>query len=105
MYKDITMTGEITLRGKVLPVGGVKEKLLAAYRAGLFEILLPRDNAKDLEDVPAEVRSELKIHLVEQMHEVLELALEPPSTELDDAPAAGVKLGDDEGVGSNIETH
>ena len=73
--RDIAMTGEITLRGKVLPVGGIKDKTLAAFRAGITEIILPKENEKDLEDIPAEVRDLLQIHLVESMDEVLRWAL------------------------------
>lgn len=74
--KDVAMTGEITLRGKVLPIGGVKEKLLAAHRAGITHIIMPRDNEKDLRDLPPGVLEQLEIHLVETMDEVLDLALE-----------------------------
>lgn len=70
------LTGEITLRGKVLPVGGIKEKILAAKRAGIKEIILCNENAKDVEEVPAEFIKGLKFHYVEEMDEVLELALE-----------------------------
>jgi len=73
--KDIAMTGEITLRGKVLQVGGIKEKVLAAHRSGLQAIILPRDNERDLEEIPEKVRSELAFHFVEHMDEVLGLAL------------------------------
>jgi len=73
---DVTMTGEITLRGKVLPVGGIKEKLLAAHRFGITNVLIPKDNEKDLQDVPEEVRSELRVQLVETIDEVIALALE-----------------------------
>ncbi len=73
---DVAMTGEITLRGKVLPVGGIKDKVLAAYRAGIHEVLLPRENDKDLEDVPAEVREKMKFHLVDSMDDVLEIAFD-----------------------------
>ncbi|MBZ0114561.1 MAG: endopeptidase La [Thermoanaerobaculia bacterium] len=73
--KDVAMTGEITLRGKVLPVGGIKDKLLAAYRADITEIILPLENEKDLEEIPEEVREKLEIHLVSTMDEVLSLAL------------------------------
>jgi ATP-dependent Lon protease len=75
---DVAMTGEITLRGKVLPIGGVKEKLLAAHRVGIRIVLLPKDNEKDLADIPPEIRSDLVIHFVETMDAVLGLALERP---------------------------
>jgi ATP-dependent Lon protease len=74
--KDVAMTGEITLRGKVLPVGGIKDKILAAYRGGITEVILPRENEKDLEEIPAEVREAMEAHLVESMDEVLRLALQ-----------------------------
>jgi ATP-dependent Lon protease len=75
---DMAMTGEVTLRGKVLPIGGVKEKVLAAHRVGIRTIVLPRDNEKDLADIPPEVQTELEFKLVETMDEVLRLALERP---------------------------
>jgi ATP-dependent Lon protease len=81
--RDIAMTGEITLRGKVLPIGGLKEKLLAAHRAGLFEVILPKDNEKDLAEVPENLRSAMKLHFVETMDQVLTLALEHPLPETD----------------------
>jgi ATP-dependent Lon protease len=74
--RDVAMTGEITLRGRVLPVGGVKEKLLAAHRVGVTLVLIPKDNEKDLEDVPDEVRADMTIQFVETIDEVLSLALE-----------------------------
>lgn len=73
---DVAMTGEITLRGRVLPIGGVKEKLLAAHRCGVRTILLPKDNEKDFCEVPEEVRKDLTVHFVETIDEVLILALE-----------------------------
>jgi ATP-dependent Lon protease len=76
--KDVAMTGEITLRGNVLPVGGIKEKLLAAHRAGIREVLLPARNEADLEEVPKDVRGDLKVHLIKRMDQVLPLVLEPP---------------------------
>lgn len=74
--KDLAMTGEITLRGQVLPVGGVKEKVLAAHRAGIKTIILPAWNKKDLEDIPKKVQKEIKFHFAEKMMDVLKLALE-----------------------------
>ena len=71
------MTGEITLRGRVLPVGGVREKVLAAHRAGLETVVIPKQNLKDLVDVPKRARSDLKILPVEHIDEVLEMALAP----------------------------
>jgi len=74
---DIAMTGEITLRGLVLPVGGIKEKTLAAHRSGLKTVILPRRNEADLEDLPEEVRKDLKFIFVDSIDEVLRSALEP----------------------------
>jgi len=76
VHRDIAMTGEITLRGKVLPVGGVKDKILAATRAGITRIILPAENERDLEDIPADVREKMEFHLVESMDEVVTLALD-----------------------------
>jgi len=73
---DVAMTGEITLRGKVLPIGGLKEKLMAAHRHGIFEAIMPADNQKDLPDIPENIRSVMKLHFVENMDEVLRIALE-----------------------------
>ena len=89
--QDVAMTGEITLRGKVLPIGGVKEKVLAAYRYGARTIVLPKENEKDLDEVPEDVRGQLEIRLVETMDEVLEVALagELPAIELADADEGG----------------
>jgi len=76
--RDVAMTGEITLRGKVLPIGGVKEKVLAAHRAGVTNIVLPRDNEKDLADIPKNVLDSLNVYMVESMDEVLKIALAEP---------------------------
>jgi ATP-dependent Lon protease len=78
--KNLAMTGEITLRGTVLPVGGIKEKILAAHRAGVKTIIMPKWNKKDLEDISARVRRDISFHYVEDMMEVLRLALEKRMT-------------------------
>jgi ATP-dependent Lon protease len=75
---DVAMTGEITLRGEVLPIGGLKEKLLAAHRGGIKTVIIPKDNARDLEDIPENVKADLDIHPVQWIDEVLELALKNP---------------------------
>ena len=77
---DVAMTGEVSLTGRVLPIGGVKQKLLAAHRAGITTVLLPRRNEPDLDDVPESVRNELTVHLVGNVREVIDLALEPATT-------------------------
>jgi len=98
-HHDVAMTGEITLRGKVLPIGGVKEKLLAAHRFGLKTLIMSKENEKDLADVPEEVREELTIHVVDTIDEVLRFAIEadklvePIETQLlwkPEAPAAEI---------------
>src|SRR5207237_4338531 len=76
VLKDVAMTGEITLRGKVLPVGGIKDKVLAAFRAGIQTIVLPAENEKDLEEIPKEVREAIEVHLVENMDEVIKVTLD-----------------------------
>jgi ATP-dependent Lon protease len=76
--RDIAMTGEITLRGKVLAIGGLKEKLLAALRAGIFEVIMPRANEKDIAELPDNIKNSMKLHFVDQMDEVLKLALVSP---------------------------
>jgi ATP-dependent Lon protease len=89
------MTGEITLRGKVLPVGGIKEKVLAAKRAGIRTVILPRLNEKDLEDIPEAARQEMQFEFVDTIAEALERALEPasdPSVATDGMPARAANL-------------
>jgi ATP-dependent Lon protease len=84
---DVAMTGEITVRGRVLPIGGLKEKLLAAHRQGIREAILPADNEKDLPDIPENIRNEMKLHFVTSMDQVLKLALE---RELEMAPISAM---------------
>jgi ATP-dependent Lon protease len=92
--RDVAMTGEITLRGKVLPIGGVKEKLLAAHRIGVRTIILPRENEKDLADVPKNVLDAVNVELVEHIDEVLKIALvTPPVPQQQDVAAPPAALG------------
>jgi ATP-dependent Lon protease len=93
--RDVAMTGEITLRGKVLPIGGVKEKVLAAHRAGVKTILLPKDNEKDLADIPKNVLDQLEIHLMSHMDEVLKIALAGPLTPIPPTPEADFEEASD----------
>jgi ATP-dependent Lon protease len=76
--RDVAMTGEITLRGKVLPIGGLKEKLLAARRAGIKSVIIPKENKSDLEEIRKELPADMDINLVKEMDEVLALALARP---------------------------
>ena len=91
--RDVTLTGEITLRGRVLPVGGIKEKMLAAHRAGIKYMLMPVENRKDLSDIPANVRRKVEVKLVEHMDEVLDLTLlkKPPKRQQPRRAAAGME--------------
>ena len=75
---DVAMTGEITLRGEVLPIGGLKEKLLAAHRGGIKRVLIPHDNVRDLKDIPDNVKGDIEICPVKWIDDVLELALQEP---------------------------
>jgi ATP-dependent Lon protease len=87
--KDLAMTGEITLRGRVMPIGGVKEKVLGAHRAGIRHILLPKQNEADLEDIPDDVKAELEFHCLETLDEVFELALMPAEEPLPEPELVG----------------
>jgi ATP-dependent Lon protease len=89
---DVAMTGEITLRGKVLPIGGLKEKLLAAHRHGINEVIVPMDNKKDLPDIPEYIRTVMKLHFVEHMDDVLRIALERELVALPMTPATSVEI-------------
>ncbi|MBM3724572.1 MAG: endopeptidase La [Acidobacteria bacterium] len=89
---DVAMTGEITLRGKVLAIGGLKEKLLAAHRQGIFEAILPRDNEKDLPDIPENIRKDMRLHFVESVDEVLKIAFERDPASLA-IPPQPIELG------------
>ena len=96
--RDVAMTGEITLRGKVLPIGGLKEKLLAALRAGIREAIIPQENEKDLPEVPENIRNEMKIHTVETMDQVLQYALEKPLPEVAEEPPQPLPAVPPEGI-------
>jgi len=98
---DVAMTGEITLRGKVLAIGGVKEKLLAAHRTGIYTVILPRDNEKDLADMPQEILSAMTIKFVDTMDDVLATALERAKPAA--APVPEVAPAFDSTVGSDKE--
>jgi ATP-dependent Lon protease len=101
--KDVAMTGEVTLRGNVLPIGGLKEKLLAALRGGIKTVLIPKENVKDLPDIPDNVKSGLEIIPVETVTDVLKVALvrQPEPIEWDESAApAPVAEGDEPGAGA-----
>jgi ATP-dependent Lon protease len=83
----VGMTGEVTLQGRVLPIGGVKQKVLAAHRAGLKEVILPKRNEGDLDDVPEQVRDEIEFHIAESIDQVLDWALEPATEPAETAAA------------------
>jgi ATP-dependent Lon protease len=99
---DLAMTGEITVRGRVLPIGGLKEKLMAAHRHSIREVILPKDNEKDLPDIPEVIRKDMKLHLVGSMDEVLKIALEREIVALPLAasapPAEMARPGEEKGI-------
>ena len=93
MRSDVAMTGEITLRGEVLPIGGLKEKLLAAARGGIKTVLIPYDNVRDLSEITDEVKGDLDIHPVQWIDEVFKIALESmPDVKTQDAEIQGVEM-------------
>jgi ATP-dependent Lon protease len=94
---DVAMTGEVTLSGRVLPIGGVKEKILGAVRAGITTVVLPKDNMRDLEDLPETVRARLKVHPVSDLNEVLDVALLRP-------PRPGTHHGDHDAADAELAT-
>ena len=89
---DLAMTGEITVRGRVLPIGGLKEKLMAAHRHGIREVVIPRENERDLVDIPENIRNDMKMNFVFSMDEVLKIALERELVALPLAPAAAADI-------------
>ena len=99
------MTGEITLRGEVLPIGGLKEKLLAAHRAGIKTVLIPEENRKDLAEIPDNVKENLDIKPVRWIDEVLDTALAHPPKPLADAETGGKVSNSEKSDSTNIHTH
>ena len=106
---DVAMTGEITLRGQVLPIGGLKEKLLAAHRGGIKTVLIPDENKRDLKEIPDNIKSDLEIIAVKWIDEVLEVALqrmpEPLPEELESDSESDSDSGDESDGSQRISTH
>ena len=107
---NVAMTGEITLRGQVLPIGGLKEKLLAAHRGGIETVVIPKENERDLKEIPDNIKSDLDIHCVKWIDEVLDIALQSKPDPLDDAdgaiaPIASTEESDDDEQSDRISTH
>jgi ATP-dependent Lon protease len=108
VHKSVAMTGEVTLRGRVLPIGGLKEKLLAALRGGIKTVLIPQENMKDLEEIPDNVKRDLKLIPVATVDEVLALALTKPlvpSTWTEPKDAKPLPAADDADGDANVVTH
>ncbi|MCP3958151.1 MAG: endopeptidase La [bacterium] len=103
--KDVAMTGEITLRGSVLPVGGIKDKILAAFRADILELVIPSENEKDLEDIPEEIRDVLTVHLIDSMDEVLTIALDGEMTPPPDSKKKYDQVSSEAGADSGFSAH
>ncbi len=104
---DVAMTGEITLRGEVLPIGGLKEKLLAAHRGGIKTVLIPEENTKDLVEIPDNIKNKLDIHPVKWIEQVLEMALEHKPEPLPDyvPPAAPLPVAEEKNPSSPVIKH
>jgi ATP-dependent Lon protease len=102
---DVAMTGEITLRGEVLQIGGLKEKLLAAHRGGIKKVLIPEENVKDLADIPENIKGRLEIVPVKWIDKVLEIALEREPEPLPDQVVAPLPGADEDKSGSSLTTH
>ena len=102
---DVAMTGEITLRGEVLPIGGLKEKLLAAVRGGLGRVLIPEENVRDLAEIPDNIKNKLEIIPVKWIDQVLELALERSPVPLSDDPAPPAVAGGENLAAQSVVTH
>jgi ATP-dependent Lon protease len=102
---DVAMTGEITLRGEVLPIGGLKEKLLAAVRGGLTRALIPEENVKDLTEIPDNIKNKLEIIPVRWIDQVLEQALESMPQPLPDEPAAAAPATPENPASQTVLTH
>ena len=107
---DVAMTGEITLRGQVLRIGGLKEKLLAAHRGGIKTVIIPHDNERDLKEIPDNIKADLDIHPVKWIDQVLEIALQSVPTPLSDEEFAAsdqgaAKNSENKGSGERISTH
>ena len=103
--RDIAMTGEVTLRGRVLPIGGLKEKLLAALRSGVKTVLIPQENVKDLQDIPDNVKAGLEILPVSSVDEVLSHALVAPLTPIEWAEAVSPPPATDDAGDEPVLTH
>jgi len=104
---DLAMTGEITLRGRILPIGGVKEKLLAAHRGGIKTVILPAENEKDLAEIPGKIKKNLKVIFVQHMDEVISAAIEMPETVIvpEPAPISEPPPGAPEGSDGDVVRH
>lgn len=102
---NVAMTGEITLRGEVLPIGGLKEKLLAAHRAGMKHVIIPEGNRKDLEDIPEGILRKVKVHPVKTIEQVLEIVLQKMPIPLTEPALSGAVIAEDSKKNKNKDLH